>query len=167
MTALPGSDAPDGAVNTPAPTPPAPPAPYGLQTQGPPAGYAPAVPYSPVPGGHTLASPWLRLGALLLNCVLILVTLGIGYLIWAMVLWSDGTNPGKKMLGMRIVSSRDGQTLTWGGMFVRNFLLGGIVIGLLNAVSFGIVALVDALMIFGGTRQRLTDKMAGSLVVMK
>ena len=124
-----------------------------------PTGYAPALP------ALTLASPWSRLGALLLNGVLIVVTLGIGYLIWTMVLWSEGTNPGKKILGMKTVNATTGQTCTWGEMFVRNFLFGGLVLGLLNAVTFTISSLVDALFIFGDKNQRLIDKWAKTLVV--
>jgi uncharacterized RDD family membrane protein YckC len=110
--------------------------------------------------------PWLRLGGWALNLVLAIVTLGIGYLVWAMVLWSDGTNPGKKILGMKIISAESGQTLGWGEMFVRNFVFGGLVLGLLSVVTLDIIYVVDGAFIFNDKHQRLVDRMAKTLVVM-
>jgi uncharacterized RDD family membrane protein YckC len=124
-----------------------------------PAAIAQAVP------DHALVSPWLRLGASLLNGVLVVVTLGIGYLIWTLVLWGQGQNPGKKICGLRVVKADTGRVATFGDMLVRNFVFGGIVLGFLGGITVGILYLVDALMIFGGRRQRLIDKMAGTLVV--
>ena len=125
---------------------------------------APA-PVQAVPA-HALASPWTRLGAALLNAVLCVVTLGIGYLIWTLVLWNQGTNPGKKMLGLRIVKADTGRVCTFGDMFVRNFVMGSLVLSVIGTFTLGIAYLVDALMIFGGRRQRLIDKMSGTLVVI-
>ena len=112
-----------------------------------------------------LASPWLRLGASLLNGLLIVVTLGVGYLLWTIVLWNQGTNPGKKICGLRVVKVDTGRVCTFGDMLVRSFVIGGLVISLISGFSLGIEGLVDALMVFGERRQRLTDKMAGTLVV--
>jgi len=153
----------------------APPPGYGTPAGygAPPPGYQPHTGYGqpPAPGqapfGLQLASPWLRLGAVLLNGVLLIVTLGIGYLVWCMVLWQQGTNPGKKMLGMKIVSAESGQTLDWGGMFVRNFVFGGLVLGVLQIVTLGIFFLIDALTIFGDKNQRMVvDKWPKTHVVM-
>lgn len=130
-----------------------------------PVGYGTPPDPSSVAAAEVLASPWLRLGAFLLNGVLVVVTLGIGYLVWAMVLWSSGTNPGKKMLGMHLVSAETGQRLDWSGMFLRNFVFGGLVLGLLNMVTLSIISLVDAFMVFGNRNQRLVDRMAKTLVV--
>ncbi len=129
------------------------------QAWSPPAQYAPVVP------DEALASPWERLGAALLNMLLILVTLGIGYLIWALVLWGQGTNPGKKICGLRMVKADSGRLCTFGDMLVRNFVMGTLVMWVLGALTFGIAYLVDLFMIFGARRQRLIDKMAGTLVV--
>lgn len=149
---------PDGAPAAPTgygvPTqpwgaPPADPTPYG-QWQG--------QPLSP----PNLASPGIRLGANLLNGVLMVVTLGIGYLVWTMVLWRHGTNPAKKMLGLKVVHADTGADVTWRHMAVRNVCLPLVfavpVVGVL-------LALVDALCIFGARHQRLVDKWAHTLVV--
>jgi uncharacterized RDD family membrane protein YckC len=126
--------------------------------------WMPAVQPHQVPA-TALASPWVRLGATLLNSVLIIVTLGIGYLVWTLVLWDQGTNPGKKICGLRMVKADTGRTCTFGDMLVRNFVMGGLVLSLIGTFTFGIGYLVDAFMIFGDRRQRLIDKMAGTLVV--
>lgn len=147
------------------PLPGAAPAGYGT----PPPGYLPAWPTTPAYGQmvptSALASPWIRLGASLLNMLLIIVTLGIGYLVWTLVLWNEGTNPAKKMLGLRVVKSDTGRVCHFGDMLIRNFVMGGLVLGLLNVITFSIISLVDALMIFGDRRQRLVDRMSGTLVV--
>lgn len=140
----------------------------------PPGQFPPALPnsgWAPAPNpehlvpSHALASPWTRLVAALLNGLLVIVTLVVGYLIWTLVLWNQGTNPGKKMLGLRIVKADTGRLCTFGDMLLRNFVFGGLVLGFLGGVTLGIASIVDALMIFGSRRQRLIDKMAGTLVV--
>ena len=40
----------------------------------------------PLPAGVTAASPWTRLGAVILESLLVVVTLGIGWVIWALTL---------------------------------------------------------------------------------
>ncbi len=82
------------------------------------------------------------------------------------MLWSQGTNPGKKMLGMRVVQAETGQTCTFGEMLVRNFVFGGLVMNLASTFTLGIAGLVDLFMIFGERRQRLIDRMAKTLVVV-
>lgn len=161
----------------PEPTPPTQPPPYGVPepyAYQPPAqyGYPPPVQppayatYGPpmaVPP-HLLASPWLRLGGALLSAVLAVLTLGIGYLIWALIVWKNSTTPAKQLLGMRIVDSRTGQPLTYGRMVLRQVVF-AVIIGLGSSLTLGILGLVDALMVFGDTRQRLLDKMSSTLVV--
>lgn len=129
-------------------------------------GWGPVVPAPQLVPTAALASPWLRLAAALINGVLMVVTLFVGYLVWTLVLWNQGTNPGKKMLGMRIVQASTGRTCTFGEMLVRNFVFGSLVIGLISGFTLGIGGLVDLFMIFGERRQRLIDKMAGTLVVV-
>jgi uncharacterized RDD family membrane protein YckC len=114
---------------------------------------------------HALASPGLRLGAALLNGLLVVVTLGIGYLVWTLVLWGQGTNPGKKMCGLYVVKADSGRLCTFEDMLVRSLVFGWVVLGLIGTFTLGIGYLVDALMVFGERRQRLVDRMAGTLVV--
>ena len=114
------------------------------------------------PGGYSppnLASPWIRLAACLLNGVLFIVTLGIGYMVWAMVLWAQATNPAKKMLGLKVIHADTGVPVNWNHMAIRSALLPFA----LAFVPLG--AFVDALFIFGPRHQRLVDKAARTLVV--
>jgi uncharacterized RDD family membrane protein YckC len=135
-----------------------------VQAQPTPGGWAPVATTHVVPQA-ALATPWLRLGAALLNTLLVVVTLGIGYLVWTLVLWSEGTNPGKKICGLRVVKADTGRTCTFGDMLVRSLVMGSLVLGIIGTVTLGLGYLVDALMIFGERRQRLVDRMSGTLVV--
>ncbi|MGW7607056.1 RDD family protein [Streptomyces sp. NPDC054766] len=168
------------ATTPPAPTQapgfgPAPVAPAGYPA---PAGYA--APLAPAQGpGYTVyiaqtvpkelrVGAGARFGAYLLNLLLVVVTLGIGWLVWAMVTWStDSANPGQKIMGLCIVKKDTGVRLTWGDMFVRNFLLGGVVLGFLSGMTLSIVAWVNLFKVFGSEKQSLVDSMAGSVVVRR
>lgn len=168
----------------PAQTPAAPSAPSApAPTQAPGFGPAPVVPAGhaapvvPVPmAGYAVyvqtVPKELRVGAgarfvaYLLNLLLMVVTLGIGWLIWAMITWSsDSANPGQKLMGLSVVKKDTGVRLTWGELFVRNFLLAGVVLGFLSAITLTIAAWVNLFKIFGSEKQNLVDSMAGSVVV--
>src|SRR5690348_15270248 len=93
------------------PPPPAPP--VANTWTAPQVAYSPAPP-APVgafdrslPPGVTLSSPWERLGSYVVDYVLVLVTLGIGWLIWAATIAGDGVTPGKKLLNLRVISTSD------------------------------------------------------------
>ena len=62
-----------------------------------------------LPIGVTLASPAKRLGAHVVDGILVLVTLFVGYLIWALISFGGGRTPGKQLLGMRYVHLRSGR----------------------------------------------------------
>lgn len=64
-----------------------------------------------------------RLGAYALDAVLAVVTLGIGWLIWSLVVWSDGQTPAKKILKLRTINYTNGFQSTWGHMGIREFLV--------------------------------------------
>ena len=93
---------------------------------------------------------------------LAIVTLIIGYVIWAFIAYSRGQNPAKQILNMSVIDERIGQPATWGTMLLR----GWVIDGLLGQVTFGLFNLVSAFWIFSGeSTQRLTDKMVKTLVV--
>jgi uncharacterized RDD family membrane protein YckC len=121
-----------------------------------------------IPAGSELASPWLRLGSYLLDVLLLVVTLGIGWLIWSIIVWQDGQTPAKRMLDLRVIEKPTGKTLTRSGMFVRDIVIRGLVCGLvLGTLTAGIFNLVGALMIFSAYHETIWDKWAGTLVVKK
>jgi uncharacterized RDD family membrane protein YckC len=70
----------------------------------------------------------------------------------------NGQSIAKRMLGIKVVRS-DGATISLGRIFwMRNFLN-----GLISIVPF--YGLIDALFIFGESRQCLHDKLADTIVV--
>jgi uncharacterized RDD family membrane protein YckC len=135
-----------------------------------------------------LASPWVRLGAVVLDSLIpgiaggilgfaaqmmgfpieifygIVALVGIGYLIYQLMLLSqNGWTLGKKIVGIKIVRA-DGSKATVGRIFGLRML----VPGLIGAIPFvGIVfVLVDSLMIFTERRQTLHDRICDTIVIV-
>ncbi|MEU9136169.1 RDD family protein [Streptomyces sp. NPDC048404] len=69
-----------------------------------------------------------------------------------------------KILGLTIVKKDTSARLTWGDMFVRNFLLGGVVLSFLSGITLSIVAWVNLFKVFGSEKQSLVDSMADTVV---
>lgn len=105
-----------------------------------------------------------RFGGAVLEFLLIMVTLGVGWMIWTLFTWSTGQTPAKKLLGHVVVDAKTGERLPWERMCLREFVIRGIVLALGNMLTCGILALVDAFMVFGESRRTLHDLMAGSAV---
>jgi uncharacterized RDD family membrane protein YckC len=63
-----------------------------------------------------------------------------------------GQSWGKRMVGIRVVSMQTGTPCSFGQSFIRNLLL-------------MILGPIDWIFIFGDRRQRLGDKLAGTIVV--
>ena len=124
-----------------------------------------------------------RLGQLLLEYALFIVTLGIGYLIWFLIILGQGQTPGKQVLKLRVYDSTTGKPAKWGHMFLREFGLfmavaviayaipvllslqslsefatdGYFELSIGNVLYYGVLAF-DAFWIFkSGKRQRLVD----------
>jgi uncharacterized RDD family membrane protein YckC len=76
-----------------------------------------------LPPGVVLSSKAKRFGENFLEGLLLLCTAGIGWLIWAFIVFERGQTPAKQILGMRVVSTSTGRRATWGRMFVREILL--------------------------------------------
>jgi len=76
-----------------------------------------------------LASKGRRFGAYLLEIPLTILTLGIGYIIWMLIVWARGQTPAKQLLRMRVVRLEERRTANWGWMALRNFVL-GVLIGI-------------------------------------
>ena len=45
-----------------------------------------------------------RLGAIVLDATLIIITLGIGWVIWSFIVWGEGQTPAKKILKLRTIN---------------------------------------------------------------
>jgi len=89
-----------------------------------------------------LASFQHRLGSLFLDAALALVTLGIGWIIWSLVVWGEGQTPAKKILKLRVYAAETRQRATWGHMAIREFLVYltiGITSTVLDLATFGVL----------------------------
>ena len=114
-----------------------------------------------LPQGTELASIGRRIGAYFLALPLFLVTLGIGYIIWGLIVWAQGQTPALQVLGMRCWHRQDGRVPGFWGMALRE------VIGrLVDNVLGGITQLVSfVLFLTRPDRQTLHDLVAGTVVL--
>jgi uncharacterized RDD family membrane protein YckC len=110
--------------------------------------------------GMEVANPWLRVLAYLLEALLAVLTLGIGYLIWLVIVMARGQTPGKQLLGLRVVR-QDGTAASWGLMFGRG--LCKFIVGL---IPFYIGYIISFVMMLSGPEHRtIHDRMVNTLVV--
>ncbi len=84
-----------------------------------------------------LATRGQRIGAFFMEVLLAIVTLGIGYIVWSLVIWARGQTPGKQVLRMRVIRVENRRVANWGWMFLRQlgiyfalFFLIGIIVSL-------------------------------------
>ena len=98
-------------------------------------------PPRPLPGEGSGAQPMRyasfqhRLGAAALDTVLMVVTFGIGWAVWALILWNEGQTPAKKILKLRTYSFESGTVATWGHMSVREFLI-PLAVGIVSYIPY-------------------------------
>lgn len=119
-------------------------------------------------GGAELASIARRLAARVLDTVVIVLTLYIGWLIWSFMVYGRGQSPGKQLVGIYAAPVDDPERrLSWGSMLLREFVLKGLLFSFLGAITAGIVWVLDylwALWDGSGHRQTLHDKVIQSSV---
>lgn len=118
-----------------------------------------------------LASPGHRIGGYLLEYALAIVTLGIGWFIWWLVLLGKGLTPARSILGLRIVNAKTGELAPNGQVFVRGFVVYFIAFSALSTalslVLFGmgwLFTIVSALLVFRASHQTLWDQITGTTV---
>src|SRR5438445_9163006 len=75
-----------------------------------------------LPEGVQLASIGRRIGAYFLAIPLAIVTLGIGYVIWGLIVWGRGQTPALQVLGMRCWRPETNRVATWGWMALRDII---------------------------------------------
>ena len=81
-----------------------------------------------------------RLGAIVLDATLMVITLGIGWLIWSFIVWGEGQTPAKKILKLRTVNFTNGRPATWGHMGIREGLI-PITVSIASGVTGGIASI--------------------------
>ncbi len=107
-------------------------------------------------GTVVMASRGERFLAWLVSGLILVFTLGIGWIIWWFIVAPRGQNPGKAVVGLRVIR-KNGDAVRRGGMFVR---------GLAGALAGFIPFYVDELwLFFDRDAQTLHDKMVDSVVV--
>lgn len=118
------------------------------------------------PPGVRVAGPGKRFGSYLLGIPLYVVTLGIGYLVWLLIAWSRGQNPAQQVLHMKVAKLAERRVATWGDMFVRNFVVMGLLFGVVGIVLLYLPLIIGALFALGGPlAQTGWDRMVGTIVV--
>jgi uncharacterized RDD family membrane protein YckC len=138
------------AAASPPPPPPPPMPPNAAGTLG-------------LPASVKLSSPLRRLGAYLLDILLAIVTLLIGWLIWSLIVWGRGQTPGKQLLNMRVIREDTHSVVSWGRMALRELVCKGIIGFVAGATLIGFVLYLWLL--WDDENQELWDKMATTLVV--
>jgi uncharacterized RDD family membrane protein YckC len=122
-----------------------------------------AAPSLNLPPAVKLSSPLRRLSGHLLDIILAVVTLLIGWLIWSLIVWARGQTPGKQLLGMRVIRSDTQAVVGWGRMGLREVICKG-VIGLVAGITV-IGTVLYLWLLWDDQNQELWDKMATTLVV--
>jgi uncharacterized RDD family membrane protein YckC len=107
-------------------------------------------------GTVVMATRLSRIGSWLVNILLVFLTLGIGWIIWWFIVAPKGQNPGKAVVGLRVIKT-DGSAMNTGTMFIRGLL--GLVCGLIP------LYLDDLWMLWDKDAQTLHDKLADTVVV--
>ena len=113
-----------------------------------------------LPNGVQLASVGRRIGAYFLAIPLAIVTLGIGYVIWGLVVWGRGQTPAQQVLGMRCWKTDTGRVAGWGSMALRE-VIGTVVEG----IFFVGLVVSFILMLTRKDRQCLHDLIGGTVVL--
>ena len=76
-----------------------------------------------------------------------------------------GQTPCKQIVGIRIIKD-NGEPSGWGYTFLREFVIKGLVVGIISSFTFYIFGLIDGLwVIWDKDKQALHDKIIGTLVV--
>ena len=163
---------PGGYPPPPGYTPP--PAPPPMPPAAPMYGSAPVAAYGVPPGmyldqqsglmlpqGTQLASVGRRIGAFFLAIPLTIVTLGIGYVVWGLIVWGKGQTPALQVLGMRCWIPEAGRVPGWWQMALRE-IVGRIVEGILSFITL-LISFI--LMLTRPDRRSLHDLIASTVVV--
>ena len=114
-----------------------------------------------LPEGTELASVGRRIGAWFLAIPLAIVTLGIGYIIWGLIVWGNGQTPALQVLGMRCWRPETNRVAGFWWMALRE-IAGRLIEGILSFISL-ITSFV--LMVAGRERKALHDWIAGTVVL--
>lgn len=114
-----------------------------------------------LPQGTVLASPGRRIGAFFLAIPLVIITLGIGYVIWGLIVWANGQTPALQVLGMRCYRPETNRVASFWWMALRE-TIARIAEGLLGFIT-GLISLI--FMLTRSDRRTIHDLVAGTVVL--
>ncbi len=114
-----------------------------------------------LPDSTELASVGRRIGGYFLDILLFIVTLVIGYIVWALIVWARGQTPAKQLLKMRCWRPETRRNANWGWMALRQ-IIGGFVEGIAFPVIFAVSFLMMAL---SKQRRAIHDYIGGTVVL--
>jgi uncharacterized RDD family membrane protein YckC len=114
-----------------------------------------------LPDSTQLASVGRRIGAYFLAIPLAIVTLGIGYIVWGLIVWGNGQTPALQVLGMRCWRPETNRVPGFWYMALRE-IAGRIIDGILS-----IITLTTSFVLFvsGKQHKALHDWIAGTVVL--
>ena len=128
------------------------------------------------PAAGTLATQGRRFAGFILDVLLAIFTLAIGWLVWFLIIAGRGQTPAKQILKMRVVRE-DGQPASYGWMLLReigvkiiafavlNFALVALIGGAGGWVYLAVFAVCALWCVWDANRQCLWDKALRTLVV--
>lgn len=90
----------------------------------------------PVGGPKMQASPADRAKAYLLDILLSIVTCGIGWLIWYLIVAGEGYSPAKKIMNLQVIDTKTGYPLGLGKMLLRDWILKSIIMNACFVLGF-------------------------------
>lgn len=114
-----------------------------------------------------LATPQSRLIAFLIDCAIFGASLGIGWLIWFIILSEKSTTPGHHLMGQLIVDATTGKPLARGKLVLREVLLKGIGQWILGSFLFFLNYIVDGAFLFTDKKRTVHDLIVGSQVIQR
>jgi uncharacterized RDD family membrane protein YckC len=136
------------------PLPPPPPLPPPVAPAG--------RPGSLLPQGVTVASPGQRLLCWLLEIVLSIATLGIGWLIWAAMIVGSGQTPAKRLMNQRVVGASSLQPVGFSKMVFMRGIVAGFVSYFAILFTLGVLLFMP---LWDRRKQNIWDKVSHTYVV--
>lgn len=113
------------------------------------------------PVGVRTSSPGKRLGAAILDNVLMFVTLFIGWLVWQLIIAGRGQSPAKQLLNMRVVHLPDSRPASWWRMALREVIAKPVI----QIASVFTLFVLQLWLLWDKNKQELWDKMVDTVVV--
>ncbi|MCY4615986.1 MAG: RDD family protein [Chloroflexi bacterium] len=112
-----------------------------------------------------------RLAGYIVDSIIVVLTFGVGWLVWLLLVAPRGQSPGKQLLGMYIMradGTRAGGGYTWVRELIIKTLLFGAIFAILGAFTGGLGQLLWVIpavwCVWDAERQCLWDKVASTYV---